>query len=335
MPTKTIFIEPSYKVFYKDNIFNPLLFQDPSMVLPYIRLRDNLAAKGIKLHTADYFRDGKYLSDINEYWSFGALNDFVAEERENLNVVGFFLLEPPLIYPKIYKSISSYENCFKKIYLYNSNAVSGSCKFRQALIPIPYDNVIESYWNNDVRSNKLVLVAGNHAPFFKKNQLYSMRIDTINYFAKKNSIDLYGRNWNLHTNRRIFWWKYLFNYFLIKDSYKGHTADKHEVLSKYKFSICFENSAAPGYVTEKIFDCFYSGTIPIYYGAPDIEKYVNPSSYIDFRKYRDFAHLDFFLSSMSDCDYMKMKNSGKDFIISGSKKFYNSLDNAILNTEDN
>ena len=40
-------------------------------------------------------------------------------------------------------------------------------------------------------------------------------------------------------------------------SYKGETPNKIETLSKYKFSICFENtSSEPDYISEKIFDCF-------------------------------------------------------------------------------
>ena len=37
-------------------------------------------------------------------------------------------------------------------------------------------------------------------------------------------------------------------------------------VSEYKFMICFENSAGPGYLTEKIFTPYASGTIPIYWG---------------------------------------------------------------------
>jgi|LauGreSBDMM110SN_4_FD.fasta_scaffold11826_1 hypothetical protein len=332
--SKTIYIEPSYEVLNRDNLFNPAAFQDPSMALPYTRLRDNLAARGIAVHTADYFNNGEYLSDINEYWSFGALNKFVTTKRDNLNVVGFFLLEPPLIYPKIYKDIKFFQKYFSKIYLYNSDAIDGGCKFRQALIPIPYDYVLDEYWNNDVRSSKLVLVAGNHAPFLKSNELYSKRIDAIKFFSQNNLIDLYGRGWNIHANRRIFWWKYFTNYIAIKRSYKGPIANKHEVISKYKFSICFENSIIPGYITEKIFDCFYSGTVPIYYGAPDVEKYIEPNAYVDFRKFKDFKELDSYLKNISNIEYEKIKNSGKEFISRGASHFYNSLDNAVSNFDD-
>lgn len=47
-------------------------------------------------------------------------------------------------------------------------------------------------------------------------------------------------------------------------------SDKYEFQKKHKFSICFENSRHPGYVTEKLVQGFSAGTIPIYWGAPDV-----------------------------------------------------------------
>ena len=55
------------------------------------------------------------------------------------------------------------------------------------------------------------------------------------------------------------------------------------IFSQYKFIICYENSYAPGYITEKIFNCFFAQTIPIYKGSPIIEQYINISSFIDAR----------------------------------------------------
>ncbi|MBE6415986.1 MAG: hypothetical protein E7032_05565 [Akkermansiaceae bacterium] len=42
---------------------------------------------------------------------------------------------------------------------------------------------------------------------------------------------------------------------------------KRRFLSNYKFNIAFENSAAPGYITEKLSDAFLGNTVPIYWGS--------------------------------------------------------------------
>ena len=48
--------------------------------------------------------------------------------------------------------------------------------------------------------------------------------------------------------------------------------NKEEGLKDYCFSFAIENSVEPGYFTEKILDCFLTGTIPIYYGDPSIQE---------------------------------------------------------------
>lgn len=46
--------------------------------------------------------------------------------------------------------------------------------------------------------------------------------------------------------------------------------DKSEALNDYMFQIVIENDKYETYYTEKLTDCFATGVIPIYWGAPDI-----------------------------------------------------------------
>jgi predicted nucleic acid-binding Zn ribbon protein len=46
--------------------------------------------------------------------------------------------------------------------------------------------------------------------------------------------------------------------------------NKLDGLKDYMFSIVVENSIYPKYYTEKITDCFATGTVPIYYGDKSI-----------------------------------------------------------------
>ncbi len=56
--------------------------------------------------------------------------------------------------------------------------------------------------------------------------------------------------------------------------------DKWEGLSEYKYSIAIENSMHSGYFTEKITDCFLAGTMPFYWGCPDIKNFFDDRSFI-------------------------------------------------------
>lgn len=47
---------------------------------------------------------------------------------------------------------------------------------------------------------------------------------------------------------------------------------KEDVLIDYYFSITIENEKYSNYYTEKLMDCFATGTIPIYHGTPEVGK---------------------------------------------------------------
>jgi len=54
-----------------------------------------------------------------------------------------------------------------------------------------------------------------------------------------------------------------------------------ELISRYKFFIAFENSAATDFVTERVFNAWIAGAVPIYRGAPNIAEFAPaPHSYI-------------------------------------------------------
>lgn len=57
-------------------------------------------------------------------------------------------------------------------------------------------------------------------------------------------------------------------------------SDKFDGLFPYKYSLAIENYSCANYWTEKISDCFLSWTIPIYWGATNIDRYFPRGSFI-------------------------------------------------------
>jgi len=51
-----------------------------------------------------------------------------------------------------------------------------------------------------------------------------------------------------------------------------------DYISDYKFMICFENNSTKHYLTEKLLNAYNCGTIPIYWGCPNVFDYINPSA---------------------------------------------------------
>ena len=76
--------------------------------------------------------------------------------------------------------------------------------------------------------------------------------------------------------------------------------DKSEFTNDYMFQIVIENDKYETYFTEKLTDCFATGTIPVYWGAPDIGKYFNTDGMIIVDNEIDISLLteEYYLSKM-------------------------------------
>lgn len=82
------------------------------------------------------------------------------------------------------------------------------------------------------------------------------------------------KNYTSGHKKRISLFKELKDTNTFKDHIYGKTyrniKNKIDGLKDYMFSIAMENSVYPKYYTEKVTDCFATGTIPIYYGDRSI-----------------------------------------------------------------
>ena len=82
---------------------------------------------------------------------------------------------------------------------------------------------------------------------------------------------------------------------------RGRFVDKIDMLRPYKFTLAFENTNDPDYVTEKYFQPLVAGSVPVYMGAQNSELYAPaPHSVIrtdDFADARALAKYLLFLAS--------------------------------------
>jgi len=62
-------------------------------------------------------------------------------------------------------------------------------------------------------------------------------------------------------------------------------------LKDYAFSLTIENTRQDYYFTEKLIDCFMTGTIPIYWGCPSIYEFFNPNGMICFKDIHDMKYI--------------------------------------------
>ena len=114
--------------------------------------------------------------------------------------------------------------------------------------------------------------------------------------------------------------------------------DKKEVLEKYKFAICYENARdIDGYITEKIFDCFFAGCIPIYWGANNVTEHIPKECFIDKREFESYEDLYEYINYMSNEEYLKYINAIENYLNSSkanefrAEYFANTIVETILN----
>ncbi len=141
-------------------------------------------------------------------------------------------------------------------------------------------------------------------------QLYKEREKIIRFFEDKpGEFDLYGMGWE---KRRY-------------KNYRGAVPDKIAVLKGYKFSICYENTRdIKGYVTEKIFDCFAAGVVPIYWGASNVEEYIPENCFVDRRKFKNDQKLYEFLKKVTKEKYEEYLRNAEAFLKSEKARVFSS-----------
>ncbi|MCL4557753.1 MAG: glycosyltransferase family 10 [Deltaproteobacteria bacterium] len=161
-------------------------------------------------------------------------------------------------------------------------------------------------------------------------ELYSERVKAIRWFESHHpdDFDLYGMGWDMHyfqgpfrkLNTERFVMPVLLRKLLAPDfkSYRGPVRSKNETLRKYRFAICYENARdVPGYITEKIFDCFFAGCIPIYLGAPNVTDYIPETAFIDKRNFKTYEELYRYIKGMGEETYRGYGAAIQDFVRSG------------------
>ena len=303
----------------KNNLFdlNSSRNRDDCLV-PFIELRKRFLLHGIELNTNDINQDGTVLFEIH----------LDVQREGDIRVPSYVLMyECPQIYPT--NGLKKYQKKYRKIFTWRDDLIDGN-----KYIKLNFTNKIiinsQTGWQN--RKKLCCLIAGNKT-LSKKNpfDLYSERIKTIRWFETHapDNFDLFGIGWdepeatpgligkikkklgkNFYNKNKIYF-----------PSYKGKVVSKVKTMEEYRFSICYENVRdLPGYITEKIWDCFFSGCVPIYWGASNVAEYIPKDCFIDRRQFINHEDMYDFLKSMKEKDYIGYQERIAEFLSSEKAK---------------
>ena len=332
---KAVFIDPPSRDFLGDRLFDvsdSRLNRDGTL-LPYARLKASFDQRGIAVHTADFMFEGRVEASNSHYWSLGIADNYKnISPSSSVELKGFLIMEPPVVAPHLYAMLPELTSAFETVYTHNIigdgyqlEGVNAS-RLRQLYWQQPYDDAVERYWNQTDRQNRLVAIAGNHNPGRRRPEFYSRRIEAIAALVHADGIDLFGRGWERWWNRSSAWWPYWRHALSLRKAWRGPSGDKLLTLSAYRFSLCFENMPMAGYLTEKIFDCLYAGTVPVYLGAPDIDELIPAEAFVDMRNFDSYAEMLTFVQGMSHADWEDKRRVGREFLqTKGRALYYDSL----------
>jgi hypothetical protein len=327
----TVYIDPSYPDTYEDRLFDLSVDHD-NLLIPFTALRDEFSSRGIELHTADFLFRQDDGTKVGSYYSFGLQGYRKLRGLSAVALRAFVIMEPVVVAKHLYAQLPELTRIFDAVYVYNTEGDGYSLKgvdrskLHRLDCPLPFNHVIEPYWCVCDRRLKIVVINGHHRTLLRRGELYSERIRAVVELAKIGVVDLFGRGWNDLFSRHSLSWAYVRNRKALLSVYKGSCRSKFEVLSRYHFALCIENQSMKGYISEKMFDCMYAGTIPVYIGAKDVLKYVPEDSFVDGRAFKTYTEMWSFLCSMSQQKREHIREAGRAFLSgASSERFHTSL----------
>lgn len=174
-----------------------------------------------------------------------------------------WIIEPYVVNPNIYKFAIENSSLFEKIFSHHKD-------------------IVNHINNSSTKTTCHWYPWGSYYIPLKEHKLYTKN--------KNVSIVCSAKKWTPgHIKRHAC-------YEAIKTKLDGYKyGDPPEAKIKwhanYRYSIAVENCNIVGYFTEKIIDCFRTGTIPIYNGDPEILDYFNKDGIILFDEPDDLVSI--------------------------------------------
>lgn len=328
---KKIHIIPTFNYDSDPNKFFDLSNDDylyPSISTAFLRLRKVLPKIGYSIEASSSSTDlsnADLIIDVAaiRHNSQASKNWFHKLARYPKEKLILLMTESPAIVPDYFlfnfrpnldidKRLYDYYN---KVLTWEEAKINGKNILR-FFFPTPTLKVIDH--TVDFNQKKLCMLAST----FRKGNGYDYRRSIVNFFNKyyPNDLDLYGNSWPKHL--RIYKGHIPKNQLVVHEDMVCSQQYAINCIRNYKFSFCIENINADGWITERIFDTFLAGSVPIYLGAPNIEEYIPADCFIDLRKFKDHNELYMFLRSITKEQYEEYLNRIRKYLESDEAFFF-------------
>jgi len=294
----------------------------------YIFLKNYFIKYGIELNTQDL--------NINKKIIFTIYLDNIYRTSKHLNYL--IVREPSIIYPSNH-DINKF-NHYKKIFTYNDKLIDNNriIKYNSQCFDFKKIKIQKT-----INQEGYTLITSNKKSN-KNGENYSLRYELIDFLNQNNfNFSIYGRGWSQYNSKNKLVESFLNRVPFLRPkqnikNYKGEVYDKRKTGSKHLFHLSIENTKIHnGLITEKLFDSFFSNSIPIYSGPENIKDYVPEDTFINIDNFDNFNDLFSFTENLKQEQIMNYKYAREMFFNSDKIKYfdaeYNSrvLAKSILN----
>lgn len=162
---------------------------------------------------------------------------------------------------------------------------------------------------NYLSTNQFYIKEKNKFCSFVFNNTAPFRWEFIEEMNKYKTVDCFGKPHG--------------NWFYGEDT-------KLDIISEYKFNVCFENSSHPGYYTEKPIHAKAAGCVPIYWADKKFSEDFNKKAFIDLNDFNNVKDLVEFIIEI-DRDDEKYKKIQSENIFNNDTYAELMLNNITIN----
>ena len=172
-----------------------------------------------------------------------------------------WLIEPPIINGENYCNVVKNKDNFKYIFTHHKNLLPQA----DNAVYIPHGGT----WmrDEDINIHNKNRIVSCIFSWKNWNSYHKMRFRVYDRLKDDNRVDFYGSGCDKPIDFKI------------------------EALKDYMFSIVVENSIESDYFTEKLLDCFLTGTIPVYVGSKTTSQYFDENGIIYFEGDEDLPEI--------------------------------------------
>jgi hypothetical protein len=292
--------------------------------LPWRQLRQRFMDAGVELNTRD-LNEGRHV-DFELH-----LN----AQRQVPHPCSYaYLYEDPVVRP-INDDRAALAR-YRKVFTSNEMLIDGGRILR---LDYPNDLAPREVPGFAGRDLFCVMIASNKALLHPHpRNLHHRRVEAIRFFERHapERFALFGHGWDIppvapgvagRLAKRLNEWKRRWRPGPPPfPSYRGRIGAKSDILDRARFSICYENSrGSPGYLSEKIFDCFTCGCVPVYIGTTHAEPPIPAGCYIDGDAFATPKEMFAFLEGVDEARFACYQAAMRAFLVSPeARRFTNA-----------